>query len=219
MTLRKMLMKELKKWKSSQKDLLISKESSTLKKCTNVAVRYCIESESMSKSWTQSAKTTRPRELIYALRKPGVETENPYEKNLMKMAELARDYHENLQKHDIAVGTVEREDFINSSLAMIQVRLMPYQKENLGRNITEKEVKNALKQSKNNKSPGLDGVTYELWKTIHARHCGNLNKGPESESFDILKLLTACFNNIENYGIVKSTNFAERWMCPIYKKK
>ena len=47
---------------------------------------------------------------------------------------------------------------------------------------------------------------------------GNLNKGPESESFDILELLTACFNDIVNYGIVKLTNFAEGWMCPIYIK-
>ena len=95
------------------------KRKQHLKKCTDVAVRYRIESESMSKSWTESAKTTKPWELIYALQKPGVETDNPYEKNSMKMAELARDYHENLQKHDIAVGTVEREECINSSLAAI----------------------------------------------------------------------------------------------------
>lgn len=173
----------------------------------------------MSKSWTQSTKIAKPCELIYALCKPRIATEDPYEKSSMKMAELARDYHENLQKHDPSVETMEREECIKGSLGAIQtVRILPHQIENLKRNITEEEVETTLKQSKNNKSPRLDGVTYELWKMIHESHCENLNKGLEDESFDILKLLTACFNDIENHGMAKLTNFTEGWMCPIYKK-
>jgi hypothetical protein len=38
-------------------------------------------------------------------------------------------------------------------------------------------------------------------------------------SFNIIKALTRVFNDIEEHGVVSTTNFAEGWMCPLYKKK
>lgn len=62
----------------------------------------------------------------------------------------------------------------------------------------------------------MDGITYEMWKTLHRRHRDSKEAG--NECLDVLKLMTACFNDIETHGMIRSSRFAEGWMCPIYKK-
>jgi Reverse transcriptase (RNA-dependent DNA polymerase) len=70
--------------------------------------------------------------------------------------------------------------------------------------------------SANFKAPGLNGITYELWKTLDAR-CQTA-RSLDKPAFDILRAMTQVFNEIETHGIVKGTGFAESWMCPLYKK-
>ncbi len=72
--------------------------------------------------------------MIYALQKL-TETSNtyPYEKNSERMAELARDYHESLQRQGSLASQEEREGCIRESLEAIQVKITPQQKKALKR--------------------------------------------------------------------------------------
>ncbi|KAF5344330.1 hypothetical protein D9758_013248 [Tetrapyrgos nigripes] len=71
----------------------------------SVATRDRIEGETISRYWIQVNKEQKPRELIYALQKPDqhpTNTDDPlpgtaYEKDSRKMAEMAKEYHNNLQ--------------------------------------------------------------------------------------------------------------------------
>jgi len=38
------------------------------------------------------------------------------------------------------------------------------------------------------------------------------------KTFNVLRLLTLAFNDIEKYSIATGTNFAKGWLCPLYKK-
>ena len=189
-----------------------------LKRREEVAVRNRIEGETISRYWTHINKEIKPRDVFYALRKPHVNgAEDPYEKSSSKMAALARDYHENLQKEGaLNMEPLDREESFKEPLEAIKTGATPVQQDTLKTKVTRNEVEEALKASKNDKAAGLDGVTYELWKSIHTS-CEEAAK-ENRPSFDILDLMTAAFNDIEANGIDKSTHFAEGWMCPIYKK-
>ncbi|KAJ7133771.1 Endonuclease/exonuclease/phosphatase, partial [Mycena crocata] len=184
------------------------------------ATRNRIEGETMCKYWPQSNKEAKPRDTIYALRKPGGVGENPdqdvYEKDSQKMAELARNYHEELQVDHNPPEKELRDEKIQKVLENISTRTTDQQFETMRRKLLEEDVAEALKHSQNNKAAGLDGATYELWKTIHARYIEDVRCG--RTAFNLIGLMTKAFNNIEEFGVVASTNFSEGWMCPIYKK-
>jgi hypothetical protein len=109
-----------------------------------------------------------------------------------------------------------REAKIRTVLENITAKPTEEQYEFMKRQLLEEDVEEALKNSKNNRAAGLDGATYELWKTIHARYLEDLRCN--RPAFNLIGLITKAFNDIESYGIVPSTNFSEGWMCPIYKK-
>jgi len=78
------------------------KQKDHMKRQGNAAVRNHLEGETMSRYWTQISKDAKTRDIFYALRKPaeersGQDGEDEYEKDSKRMAELTRDYHENLQ--------------------------------------------------------------------------------------------------------------------------
>jgi len=69
----------------------------------------------------------------------------------------------------------------------------------------------------------MNGIIYELWKLLNQIHKESLeNNDPENkteqEKFNIIKLTTVVFNDIQKYGLSRLTNFSTGWMCPIYKK-
>jgi len=204
------------------------KRKQHLKVRSSIAVKNRIEGETMTRSWTQNNKAESPRDIIYALRKPEENNNgDPYEKDSQRMAELARNYHESLQKDGINPDKELRERCTEEALASLQKRLTPEQSEQLRKIITEEDVEEALQMSENFRSPGMDGSTYELWKYLHQEYKKksldeNTNTDTENEkkqeSFSIVKILTACFNDIQKYGVSESTDFSIGWMCPIYKK-
>ncbi len=68
--------------------------------------------------------------------------------------------------------------------------------------ITEEQIEEALQRSQLLKSPGIDGITYELWKYLHQEYKKNsLNENASEEAdsneFSIIKLMTSCFNDME----------------------
>ncbi|KAI6032277.1 hypothetical protein BKA83DRAFT_4477908 [Pisolithus microcarpus] len=73
--------------------------------------------------------------------------------------------------------------------------------------LTPKEVQQALKDSKNGKSPGPDGLSYEFYKTW--------DKDPEIK---ISEILTIVYNDIEEHGLFEQ-KFTKENMTLLYKKK
>jgi hypothetical protein len=82
--------------------------------------------------------------------------------------------------------------------------------------LTLEDVRRALKLSANNKAPGLDGITYELWKTLDSRYQTAISL--DKLAFNILNAMLKVYNDIETHGMLKGTGFSKSWMCPLYKK-
>lgn len=82
--------------------------------------------------------------------------------------------------------------------------------------LTHKEISNAIKSSKNNKAPGPDGITSELWKHLHAKYTAQ--KDSETPAFDIARLLELLIQDIQLFGVQPQLGFDDAWMCPIFKK-
>ena len=136
------------------------------------------------------------------------------------MAELAKKYHDNLQKQDITVqSSEERANDIELALRVIpqHQQLDDPERSPMYNPTTEAQTLKALKFAKKNTATGMDGCPYELWKALNQRHeeKTKLNK----PSFDIVKTLTKVFQDIQTYGVDEKATFALGWMGPIYKKK
>ena len=167
--------------------------------------------------WSAMNKEKKPRNLIRCLQSPGT---NQYERSSVRMAELARNYHENLQ--NIAPPQPDggrRAEHIQATLEAIPTAQKLNEPRNSPMNglITESNVEKALGMTKNNSATGMDGCPYELWKKLKQRFDDDSKSG--KDGFNIIKTLTRIFNDIQTHGTEEKTNFALGWMCPIYKKK
>ncbi|KAF8895865.1 hypothetical protein CPB84DRAFT_1634457, partial [Gymnopilus junonius] len=123
------------------------------------------------------------------------------------MAQLARDYHAELQNNQVNVPPELRNDITQKILQSIQKKTTPEQKEILKSKVTEEEIESALKSGKNAKAAGIDGITYELWKSVHEEY--KRKKEDDTQSFNIVSVMTKVFNDIEENGMCSSTKFSE----------
>lgn len=186
------------------------------------AARNQLEGETICKYWTNLNRAQKSRDLIRKLRKHDHEDrqgEDRFTKRSDEMVEIARSYHDNLQSNDISNDNddiASREMAIEKTLEYVTDKLDSDEKKILAKDINQLEVNMALASASNGKSPGLDGIPYELWKILHQRH-NNLKKGG-GEGFNVTEVLQRVFNNIENQGLSTETKFNEGWMCPIFKK-
>jgi len=185
---------------------------------TATAAHDILEGETISKYWSKVNKSKAPRDVIYALEKPNT---NPikYETKSKNMAELARNYHNHLLQAGLNTPLDERENIISEVLASVLPKdtLPNTESTSIGNRLSEQEVLEALKLSKNGTSTGVNGLPYELWKVLNDKYV--IEAKAEKPTFNIIKVLTKVFNDIEEHGVVPTTNFAEGWMCPLYKKK
>ncbi len=97
----------------------------------------------MTRSWTQSNKMEKSRDIIYALRKHQTNNNNgqdSHEKNSKRMAELARDYHENFQRDGINSNNAFRNQCTEEALRSLEKRVGTDQRDLLKKIITEEEV-------------------------------------------------------------------------------
>lgn len=135
------------------------------------------------------------------------------------MAEIAKTYHENIQAtdnttHDEQNQTLAREQVISEIPEDQKLNDSPNQMEEI---LQEENVLDALMSSKSGSAAGIDGIPYELWKHLHNKYketCAN-----EKPGFNVIKTLTIIMNDIQRNGIDKESDFALRWMCPLYKKR
>ncbi len=172
--------------------------------------------------WSKLHRETAPRDIIPAFEKEGqvgTAGEKTYETDSARMAEMARNHHVNVQRDDPDTKPAElREIDIGIALDSLDAHLDSHQAESIGGEITYDECELSLRVAKNGTAPGLDGIPFELWKTIHAR-CIEDRRFPERSAFDIVKLLTAAFEDARMHGVSGRTSFAHGWIAPIYKEK
>jgi len=170
--------------------------------------------------WSKLGKERRPRDPIYCLKTPNV---NPpqFERQTKRMAQLTRDYHDNLQNEGLynINNQEEHENKTNAFLQNIPREQTVQEHENSPMNwaIKKEQVREAIIAAKNGSATGMDGCPYELWKKLVNEHDTQTKKN--KPSFDITQTLTKVLQDIQMNGIDARTNFTLGWMCPIYKKK
>ncbi|KAJ4496671.1 hypothetical protein C8R41DRAFT_761546, partial [Lentinula lateritia] len=194
---------------------------------------FATQGETISRYWSQLNKDKRKRDLIQRLEilpdptpvslgpetrniRPHSDTEPLYETHSQRMANMMRDYHENLQRDLQTPNTDQREHSMNEALKTITVQISEEHKQHLQKLTSLTDVDEALKLSANYKAPGLDGICYEIWKLLHARYKNA--KAHQQKAFNIVYTLNRVYNDIELNGMAENTRFSESWMCPLYKK-
>jgi hypothetical protein len=183
-------------------------------KCLHIAAKNRLEGETISRYWTQLNKEKTPRDTIQMLKYPG--TDPPiFERKSQKMAELARNYHHDLQTQGMCTG-----DQLNAARTVaydnIDTGTTPEDKQILALRLKEEEIILALKQLPNGKAAGMDGIPCELWKSLHNQY--EQSDDHEKPKLNVAKLLTLVYNDIEKFEVSPNTNFSLGWLCPIYKK-
>ncbi|KAI0738787.1 hypothetical protein C8Q80DRAFT_1222148 [Daedaleopsis nitida] len=132
------------------------------------------------------------------------------------MAEIARDYHMRLQQDESGGKSPgAREADIARALNTIERRVQPERAVELGNEITYEECEFALRFSKSTSAPGLDGLTYEMWKTLHARFTED-SRHEDRDAFDVLAVLVAAFRDVQLYGVCETTGFTDGWIHLLY---
>ena len=174
--------------------------------------------EKLGGIWTAISKGKKPRDLIRRLKIPNQDPPQ-YERSTVRMANLARNYHAQLQDDATRVPEEERSEHIRAALTVVpDAQLMEEpDRSPLDQLITEAAVERALKTAKNCTATGMDGCPYELWKKLDEKYSSDRLSG--NEGFNIIKTLTRVFRDIQTHDVDKNTNFTLGWMCPIYKKK
>jgi ribonuclease HI len=185
-------------------DDLKQKERSEVHKLQEKArARYALLGETCSKYWFSLNKQQFPPSTIFSMQDDKGNTTT----KTRKMVEIASKYHKNLLKKP--EWTIEREEATNELLSKIDKKITQEQSKAFEEGITRVQLAEALKLSKNGKSPGADGIPYELYK--------KLSKDEEDE-VDVKEILYQVFKDQEQYGITQES-FLEGTMSLLYKKK
>lgn len=183
----------------------------------SIAARHHLEGETNSKYDFNMNKAKRPRDTIVALKK--LNTEPPeYETKSKGMVNIATEHHMNLLKADPHnLMEDDHREHVTNILENLEPSLKPADKTALETNLEEEEIQKAMSELPNGKAAGLDGISIEYYK--HFVISFEATKELTNPSFNIIGILRAVFNDIETNGVQEDTNFAEGWMCPLYKKK
>ena len=133
------------------------------------------------------------------------------------MAELARNYHDEIQKEGEPDNQNEqRQEALEETLETIKTKVPETMKTDLKRHITRGEIQEALRKANKGKAAGVDGIPYEFWDKLNKIH--DMRRRTDKPSLDCLDMLHQAYLDIEENGVSERTGFADGWMCPIYKK-
>ncbi len=175
-----------------------------------------------TKYWSKLHRECAPRDIVHSFEiegRLGVAGEKIYETDSGRMAAMARTHHINVQRDDPGAKSADdRERDAQRALNSLDVTVEADQATALGEEITYDDCVLSLRLSKNGTAPGLDGVPFELWKALHARNTED-SRFQERTSFDVVRLLTAAFEDMRTHGVDPQTGFAQGWIAPIYKEK
>jgi len=128
--------------------------------------RNWLEGETLTKHWARSARENTPRDTVRTLKNPLADTNHTATRS-DEMAKLARDYHETLLSVDRdPLRHVNQEEF-DEITKNIKVTLNEQMQEDMRKQVSSEDVEKAMKESANEKSPGLDGIPTEIWRLLH----------------------------------------------------
>jgi hypothetical protein len=106
------------------------------------------------------------------------------------MAELARDYHYDLQTKDLATEAGQTMASV-MTYRHITTKVSAGDKQALDQMLNEEEIVAALMEQPNGKAAGMDGIPCELWKTLQKQYKQNEKDAPNKANIGkILKLST-----------------------------
>ena len=179
-----------------------------------VSATDAAEGEKIGKTWSNRFKESKPRDTIRCLRTP--ENNNPtYDSR--EMAQIAATYHNRIQFTDHNPHTIANPLKLNGILNNLKTKLSNESKQKLQEEISEEDVRYAIRKSNNDKAPGLDGIPIELWKSMDDQFLSD--KSNPKKKCNIIWCLTRVFRDIETNGINHLAKFNEGCISPIYKKK
>ncbi|KAG1760805.1 hypothetical protein EDD22DRAFT_848230 [Suillus occidentalis] len=135
------------------------------------------------------------------------------------MAELVRNYFDNLQTEGLAPND-EQEEALKSVLNSVTIKLSPAEKLELKNRLTKANVEEVLRLLPSGKAPGIDGVPYEFWKWVNEKSKSAPRTQDKNEMhLNFMKCLMAVYNDIELNGVATGSCFAEGLLNPLHKKK
>ena len=181
-----------------------------------IAAIDAAEGEIIGKTWSRRSKDNKPRDTIKTLIDP---TTNTPTQDAKKMAQIAAKYHNELQYADYDPHTAPNELIMNEILGNIKSKITEENKTKLSESISESDVRYAIRNSANDKAPGLDGIPNELWKLMDDQFRASENGPPEKVKCNIVWILTRVYQDIEVYGMDVNAKLNEGCISPIYKKK
>ena len=174
------------------------------------------EGERIGKTWSNRHKENKPRDTIKCLKIPNSEHRTRESK---EMAEIAAKHHRDIQHEDRDPRAQPDEDTLDEILQNVKRRTSEDSRRLLAEQITEGEVREAMRKTTNEKAPGPDGIPIDLWKTLDDRFLASKDNPPANRNCDIVGILTRVYQDVEEHGVEEGTGFHEGCMCPIYKKK
>ncbi|KAJ7145028.1 hypothetical protein C8R46DRAFT_843188, partial [Mycena filopes] len=129
------------------------------------------------------------------------------------MAEIARDYHNDLQVDDSEIDLAAKDRAIGEVLEGMDNLEEDPNMDILRKLVTEEDILQALQQSHTGTAAGIDGIPTELWKKLNelfleSERAPRGRDAPEQPSFDVIKVLTKVYNSIQKDGVIEGTQFA-----------
>lgn len=179
----------------------------------NITVKHRLTGETICRPWILANKEKRPRDTVKAIQRPQT-SDHPrtLTRSSYEMAEIASNYHREIQRADIPENEPNRPTQIDKVLQNLESPLPRNDKIHMSHYIKEHEIIKAIKALPNGKAAGLDGIPYELWKKLAECH------KKDTKALDICRVMQVLFNDIERHGTDTFQEFTDGWMCPLYKK-
>lgn len=132
------------------------------------------------------------------------------------MTKMAREYHDTMQLVDVPDDDYGRMMCTEEVLTKCDVHLSQHEYNELNKDLTEDDIRNALKLSSNGRASGVNGIRYEFFKMMDIEY--KKSKDKPGGAFNILGYLADLYCDIEQFGIVEGCDFNMGWLCPVFKK-
>ncbi|KAF6756682.1 Endonuclease/exonuclease/phosphatase, partial [Ephemerocybe angulata] len=186
-----------------------------LRKSMALAAKHHVLGETGTKYDYILHREHKPRDTIYALRKPGSGPPQ-YEKTTNGMVDIATTHHEGLQNvYEHRLDPAEWEVRADEVLQTLKPKVQEADREGLAAKVSPEEVAAAIMSIKSGKAAGLDGIPIETWKYLLCGHPEEQTRNDQGKKIRITAgiehALAAVLNDIAEYGVAPGTDFAEGW--------
>ena len=205
-TQEKIVMMKEKMAEKSGKELLKMKKAAK--------ARYREEGEKYTKYWFKQNAVELESQIILRMQKK----DGKMTRETKEMMEIALEHHRKLQEKPEMND--ERQNAIEKIKKTIKNKINENEKEELRKNTSYEEIKEAIRKAPSGKTPGTDGIIYEFYKQKMTEYEKDKKKP------DMIGILSMLIEDIEKRGLRQRSNekqkrqeFTDGMMNLIYKKK